>query len=288
MQGSWKVEAVSDNKPIIITFLVVLLAIAGLISWFYVSTESEESVTEEISVPPPSPVVPAPEPEPATTRPEPVIEEVVELPEEEPEIPAFVLPLLDESDQLIRDGVVSLTRHEGINLWLSPNQLIRKFVAFVDNIAHGQVAREPVRALAPEGEFLAQKISDDRYELDPASYSRYDLFTEIVISVDARRAAEFYHLLRPLMQKAYGELGYGNRSFDDVVFQAIGRLLETPVVEGTVYLVRPVVMYKFEDEKLEGLSAAQKQMIRMGPRNTRLLRAKISEVALELRAILEK
>jgi hypothetical protein len=47
-------------------------------------------------------------------------------------------------------------------------------------------------------------------------------------------------------------------------------------------------MYKFEDPKLESLSAAQKQLIRMGPRNTLLLRTKISEIALELRAILDR
>lgn len=278
----------SGNKPIIITFVVVLAAIAGMIAWFYTSTEPEPRVTEQISVPrpEPEPALPA-EPAPPAAQAEPEPQPVTEPQEAAPETPIFVLPLLDDSDQLIRDGVVSLTRHEGINAWLAPVQLIRKFVAFVDNVAHGQVAKEPVRALAPEGPFLVRKLDDDLYELDPASYDRYDLFTEIIISVDARRAAEFYHLLRPLMQKAYVELGYGDRRFDDVVFQAIGRLLETPILEGPIQLIRPVVMYKFADEKLEALSAAQKQLIRMGPRNTRLLRAKISEVALELRAILE-
>ena len=275
----------SENKPIVITFVVVVAAIFGMIAYFYLSSEPEPVVTERISIPVQEPMLQpkVEEPPPVEIQPAPIV-----LPSEpEPEAPIFVLPLLDDSDQLLRDGVVSLTRHEGINVWLSPNELIRKFVAFVDNVAQGQVAKEPIRALTPQGPFLANKITDTAYELDPASYDRYNLFTEIAVSVDARRAAEFYHLLQPLVQGAYDELGYGKKSFDVVLFQAIGRLLETPVINEPIQLTRPVVMYKFQDEKLESLSSAQKQMIRMGPRNTRLLQAKISEVALELRAILE-
>ena len=275
----------SDNKPIIITLVIVVLAIGGLVA-FFVNQEEAAPVAEQIAIPVVTEPEPEPEPEPAP-EPAPVPPEVPEPVAEsvEPE-PRFVLPLLDESDQLVRDGVVSLTRHEGVNVWLAPNELIRKFVAFIDNISHGQVAKEPVRFLAPEGPFLVKQVDDETYTIDPESYRRYDLFTEVVVSVDARRAAEFYHLLNPLIQKAYGELGYGSRSFDDVMFSAIGRLLETPILQGPVRLKRPVVMFKYEDEKLENLSPAQKQLLRMGPRNTRMLQTKISEIAQELRSIL--
>ena len=274
-----------DNKPIVIMFVIVLVAIVGVVGYFVTTSKPKPQVVEKIEIPKvvepvKSEPVPDPEPEPLTA---PVIEVRVE--EEKPD---FVLPLLDDSDQLIRDGAVSLSRHEGVNAWVAPSQLIRKFVAFTDNIARGQVAKEPVRSLAPEGPFLVRKIDEKAFALDHASYSRYTPFVEIAGSVDARRAAEFYHLLRPLVQIAYAELGYGNQTFDDVMFQAIGRLLETPIITGEIRLVQPVVMYKFEDPKLESLSAAQKQLIRMGPENTLLLRTKISEIALELRAILDR
>ena len=68
----------------------------------------------------------------------------------ESQLPSVVLPLLDDSDQLIRDGVVSLTRNETINFWLAPSELIRKFVVFVDNIANGQISRNAVEVIAPE------------------------------------------------------------------------------------------------------------------------------------------
>jgi len=283
-----------SNRPIVITLIAVICAIAALAVYFYSSSSDETEVTEQIALPPQ--ITPAPEPVPdpidaglpiAETLPS----EVQALPAAEPEPPAFVLPLLDESDQLIRDGAVSLTRHEGINPWLGPNELIRKFVAFTDNVAHGQVAKAPVRALAPEGAFLVQPLplspsGVERFELDTVSYDRYDRITEIVISVDQQRAAEFYRLLKPLVQEAYGELGYGDKPFDEVLLRSIEQLLEVPIIEDQIVLVRPVVMYRFEDENLENLSALQKQMIRMGPRNTRLIQAKVREIAVELREIL--
>ena len=276
-----------DNKPIVIIFIIVLVAIIGVASYLLTNSKPEPEVMEKIAIPEAVERIksePLPEPEPER---EPLTARVVEVPVEDESLD-FVLPLLNDSDELIRDGVVSLTRHEGVNAWLAPNQLIRKFVAFTDNVAHGQVAKEPVRSLAPEGPFLVHKIDEKTFEVDHLSYGRYTPFVKIAVSIDARRAAEFYHLLRPLFQIAYAELGYGSQTFDDVMFQSIGRLLETPMIEGQIRLVQPVVMYKFEDPKLESLSAAQKQLIRMGPENTRLLKAKISEISLELRTILNR
>lgn len=278
-----------DNKPIVIMLVIVLAAIVGVIAYFVTTSKSESQVVEKIEIPKvvePVIVEPSPDPEPEP-EPELVVKPDIELPVEE-EKPDFVLPLLDDSDQLIREGAVSLSRHEGVNAWVAPNQLIRKFVAFTDNIARGQLAKDPIRSLAPEGPFLVRKIDEKTFALDHASYSRYTPFIEVAGSVDARRAAEFYHLLRPLVQIAYAELGYANQNFDDVMFQAIGRLLETPIITGEIRLVQPVVMYKFEDPKLESLSAAQKQLVRMGPRNTLMLQTKISDIALELRAILDR
>lgn len=274
----------SENRPVIIALIVVGLAIVGFAIYSFTGSEPEPAVvSKEIAIPKPAPdvkdpIIESPKPEVAATVEE-VVEEVVE--------PAFILPLLNDSDQLIRDGVVSLTRHEGINGWLSPNELIRKLVAFVDGVANGQVSEDTVRVMSPERPFSVQRFSEDVYVMDVASYERYNFFSEVLVSLDARRTAEFYYLIRPMLQQAYDELGYPNQKFDDVVFRAIGRLLETPVLKDPVRLVRPVVMYKFEDRKIESLSAAQKQLIRMGPKNTRALQVKLSEIALELRAILQ-
>lgn len=276
----------SENKPIVIALAIVGILILGYLLYFFTSKEPQEpTVTQPIEIP-------VQEPEPVAQEPEPESEpQIIEEPEpapvvEEPE-PAFVLPRLDDSDQLIRDGAVNLTRNEGINAWLGLDELIRKIVVFVDNVANGNIAREPVAVLAPQTAFSATPVSNKLFMLDEASYDRYNQVTNILVSIDAHRAVEFYVLLKPLFQEAYNELGYPDGKFDDAIFKAIGRLLETPVITQPIRLVQPVVMFEFEDQRLESLSAAQKQMIRMGPKNTGVIQAKLSEVALELRSVLE-
>ena len=281
-----------DNKPLIVAISVAVLALLGITGYFVLFGEKPDPKKnqQEVSIP-----LPIPEQKPeleSTSEPAPIqtMESVAATDElltsgKKPQEKIFTLPHLDESDQLVRDSVITLSRHEGINAWLAPNELVRKFVAVVDNIARGQVAREPIGYLAPEGSFLVVRIDDHSYTLDPVSYRRFDVFTEIVISFDTRRSVELLEFLNPLFQKAYGELGYGEAAFDDVLITALDNLLETPVLEAPIRLKRPVVMFEFEDPDLESLNPVQKQLIRMGPRNTRLLQMKIREFLAEFRAV---
>ena len=281
-----------DNKPLIVAISVAVLALLGITGYFVLFGENSDPKKnqQEVSIP-----LPIPDPKPeleSTSEPAPIQKMASVSANDElltsgkkPQEKIFTLPHLDESDQLVRDSVITLSRHEGINAWLAPNELVRKFVAVVDNIARGQVAREPIGYLAPEGSFLVVPIDDHRYTLDPVSYRRFDVFTEIVISFDTRRSVELLEFLNPLFQKAYGELGYGEAAFDDVLITALDNLLATPVLEVPIRLKRPVVMFEFEDSDLESLNPVQKQLIRMGPRNTRLLQMKIREFLAEFRAV---
>jgi hypothetical protein len=282
----------SDKQPMLITLGIVGMIVLVYMAYSLIVDNEPEPITQEevaipVQVPEPQPE-PEPEPEPATeaeTETEAVVEaSVAPAIEEEP---SFILPMLDDSDQLIRDGVVTLSNYPEVAAWLVSEELIRKFVVLIDNTVHGSVPRKHVAFLAPDGPFKANKISEALYVLNEESYARYDLLTEIFASIDTQRSVEFYVLLKPLFQEAYEELGYTGKKFDDAVFLAIGRMLETPVVPQPIHLVRPVVMYKFADEQLESLSEVQKQLIRMGPRNTGIIHAKLSEIALELRNILE-
>ena len=277
------------NKPIVMMLLVILAAIFSVVIYLYKSKLSLPSTAQTIEI---QKVIEQEEERPnaspsldSSIESKPTIATVNETAEKET---GFVLPLLDDSDELIRNGMLVLTRHTGVNKWLAPKELIRKFVAFTSNISEGQLTKEPVRSLALEGPFSVISVDEKTFEIDPASYERYEDFVEVAVSFDAARAAEFYRLLSPLFQSAYEELGFGEQRFDDVMFRAIGRLLETPSLDFPVRLIQPVVMYEFEDPKLEAMSAAQKQLIRMGPKNTRLLQDKIGEVARELRTILSR
>ena len=271
------------NRPIIITCGVFVLLVVGFLVYKYIQPETEIPVISiPLTIPEPEPVPePSAPPKAPVSKPAAGTEVVEDLKE-----PPFILPSLDNSDQLIREGVVNLTRHEGINRWLGPNDLIRKFVVFVDNIAEGRVARDSVRVLTPEGPFTVRQVSDEVFILDEASYQRYNRIVEVIVSLDARRSAEFFILLSPLFQNALQELGYPDSQFGDVVFKSIGRLLEAPIITKPIRLIRPVVMYEFEDQRLESLSPAQKQLVRMGPENTKMLQDHLRNIALELRLIM--
>ena len=275
-------KSLAENKPVIVALAVVGLLIITFVGYLVLDSEpAAPVVSQPVAITTPEPVAPplVPEPEPPVVAPPSAVNvDPVPVPE-----PAFILPRLDDSDQLVRDGMLSLTREEAINTWLSPAELVRKFVVLVDNVANGNVAKDVVAVLAPRAPFKAVAVDDKVFVMDEANYARFDEFTRIFTSLDTRRAAEFYVLLKPLFQSAYAELGYTDRQFDEAVFRAVGRLLETPVLEGPVRLVRPVVMFEYADPQLESLSAVQKQLLRMGPDNSRAIQAKLGEMARELR-----
>lgn len=276
-----------NNKPILITLGAIAVVIAGYL--IYVAVKPAEPAAPQMTRQPAAPPIETPKetvmPEPEAI-PNPMEEAAEPAPARAETTPAFTLPRLGDSDPLFRDGVASLTDRRGIDHWLAGSDLIRRFVAVVDNIAKGRVQRQNLGFMSPDEPISVKRLSDETYVFDEASYRRFDLVTDIFASIDSERAAEFYSLLRPLFQEAYEELGYSNRRFDDVIFVAIGRLLETPDPAQPVNLVRPTVMYQFADRRLESLSDAQKQLLRMGPRNARIVKAKLSELALQLRTLL--
>ena len=58
----------------------------------------------------------------------------------------------------------------------------------------------------------------------------------------------------------------------------IDHLLEAPDLERPVLLSQPRVVYEFADPKLEGLSAGQKILLRMGSENAVKMKAKLRQI----------
>jgi len=184
---------------------------------------------------------------------------------------------LDKSDELVRELARELSSHPKAALWLKNEDLIRKFVAVIDNIANGMSPRPHLEFLAPKGKFEVIKKGDSFY-INPASYARYNLVAEIFASLDAEECAKLYWDLRPLLQKAYLELGYPAQDFNDTFFKAIVEFLKTPVVDGGILLEKKVMTYMMVNPKLEQLTPPQKHLIRTGARNVRKIQAKLREL----------
>jgi hypothetical protein len=214
----------------------------------------------------------------------PAVPEVVEGPvtEPEPEPERVDLPLLDESDSLVRKLVGSLTSRVEMTHWLANSELLRTFVVVVDNIAEGVSPVKHLPFLKPREPFKAVYDSGSFY-VDPKSYDRYNLVAEVFSSVNARRAAEIYRDVKPLIQQAYTEIGYPDKDFDETLALAIDQLLRTPVPDEFLELNGETVSYKYVDSGLEELSEAQKQFMRMGPQNVQKVKSKLVELKANLR-----
>ena len=200
----------------------------------------------------------------------------------EPEsVPATTLPPLAESDAVVRELAGGLSQHPGLSGWLSGQGLIQRFVAVVDNLAEGTSPRPHLLFLAPEASF--QTVTrNGRLYVDPRSYGRYDGVADVLASLDPRAAVGLYRQLQPLCEEAYRELGHPPGRFDDVLAKAIQTLLATPVVDGEIELRPKVVTYAFADPRLEALSPAQRHLLRMGPRNVRLIQGELRALAAAL------
>jgi hypothetical protein len=191
------------------------------------------------------------------------------------------IPPLDESDATVRTLVRSLSENPSILAWLSTPGLIRNFTLVVQNIADGATPAGHLKMLGPLTPFRA----DERGPLAsvrPESYARYTTIANAVASVDPAGAATLYSTLKPRIEDAYRELGSPDRSFDRTLERAIDALLSTPTPSGPVALVHKGIGYAYNDARLEDLTGAQKQLLRMGPGNVAIIKARLRDIAIAI------
>ena len=117
---------------------------------------------------------------------------------------------------------------------------------------------------------------------DPVGFAGYDLFGDAVASVDAAAAASVYRSLAPLFEAAYADLGHPEGGFPAALDRALRALLAVPVLRDDIELVPHAIGFRYADPRLEALTPAQKQFLRIGPRNVRLVQAKLRELAAAL------
>jgi len=150
-------------------------------------------------------------------------------------------------------------------------------VAAVDNTANGVSPTSQLDFLRPEGAFEVVEKGDETF-VDPKSYSRYDLATQVFVSLDTEGTVALFSELQPLMDDAYAEISPPGSVFSDRLDAAFDHLLEVTPPSGNPPMKRKVVTYVYADESLEELSGAQRQLLRMGPDNVLLIKAKLRDL----------
>jgi hypothetical protein len=199
-----------------------------------------------------------------------------------PDTSAEPLPALDESDPLVRRLAEEISSRPAVAAWFVPDDLIRRFVVAVTNVANGGSPREQLDFIEVEGDF---QVRDEggRTLIDPASYRRYDGVTSAFVSLDPAGSATLYRRLRPLFDEASGELGLGTEGFDPVLAGAVRNLLAVRLPSPPVEVEPEGAMHAYAAPALEARTPAEKHLMRMGPDNARRVQEKLRELADALR-----
>lgn len=262
----------STSVRVLLLLLLLLLGAAGAYLLLRSTPEPRFEPPPEPEATAPQADLPSPAPEPewamgagSTTQPP------------EPVAPAVELPPLDQSDALLRELAATLSANPAWARWLAPDDLIRRFVAAVDNVAERKSPRAHLRFLAPSQPFEVE-VREEQLFLTARGTRRYDTVAAVVSALDTRGCLELYEQLRPLIDQSFRELGYPEGDFTATLRQAIAHLLATPVPSEPIGLVPGVLTYEFRDLELEDLSPAQKHLLRMGPRNVARIQAKLREI----------
>ncbi len=267
------------------SFLIAGLAAAAAIILgltYFLRQSSEEPVSEPLPAVQPAPVEPAPDPEPSSpitpeqevmqeTPPSPAIEE-----------PVLILPPLNDSDAFVRERLPEVVPEP----WREREDLLRRAAVVLENAGRGEIPKRQLAFLAPEGRYPVRKVEvagadRPRFFVDPAGFSRYDRYLEMLEAMPPDAMAGLLRDAGPLLAEALAELGT-EVTFTEALLEAIDQMLAVPVLRGDVELVQPKVLYEYADPALEGLTDVQKQVLRMGPDNVERLQTYLRAMRAEL------
>jgi Protein of unknown function (DUF3014) len=257
------------TRPLALGLAVAVAIIAGL-AYYYFQQEKEA-----VPVPPVAQPAPAPAPENTAAAPPPIQFPIPEAPVAQPP-----LPDLFGSDSVIQDALAGLYGRESLARFFNLDDMVRRFVATVDNLPRKTTAARlmPVKPVPGPFEVTA---NGDTFGIAPDNALRYRPYIVAMEAVEAKKLVASYVHYYPLFQVAYQELGYPNRYFNDRLVEAIDDMLAAPDVAAP-QLTQPKVLYQFADPELEGRSAGQKIMIRMGPGNAARVKDKLRAIRKEL------
>ncbi len=266
----------------------ILVFILAIIIWKYFLSE------DEILSPPIDVVPPVESPIPLdvvdVAEESPVIEPQIEMPPETEVdlVEPVVLPPLNESDTWIQEQLSALTwRTELLKLVIN-DDMVRRFVVFTDNFSQGLLAYNFSPLVKPSSSFSvlpnqqASLPNDEVWEWDVKSEQRFSLYIELLKSFDTDKLVNWYIDAKPLINKAYAELGYGENEFSDTLEKAIARVLDFEIPKTTPKVIRPSVMYKYQDPTIEALDDSDKLLLRLGRKNVLIIKSVLLEFSEKL------
>lgn len=290
MENSEPTQQIKQDKgeknsgPLIIFIVTFLLVVVAL--WQFSGGKTEKRPIDSSEFLKQEPVVPTPQPLEEPVKEEPVQRPATELVEEEkPAVQEIVitLPELNESDDWLKNKLPDLTwRNELIPL-LVTEDIIRRFVVFTDNFSQGLLAYEHSLFVQPKDKFSVDEQSvnvegeQNVWQWDSKTSKRFDLYVDLLRSVDSTTLVNWYIDMKPLVDEAYRELGY-EEDFTYALQDAITRVLDMELPKSAMEVTRTSVMYKFQDPQLEALDDSDKLLLRIGKENLLIIKSVLLEI----------
>ena len=180
---------------------------------------------------------------------------------------------LEESDKSFKGAVGHVS--EGLEQWFETKDALKKYTFLINDISQNQILTKNRKFLQPSQKLEVQKDAKGLY-LDEKSYKRYDDFSQSIDKIDVKTGVGVYLAFKPLLNQVYKVFSYPDTyQLDDIFLKAAANVMKAPIIEDRIGLVKHSLIYKFEDKELEELGAVEKQMLRMGPENTKVIQNKL-------------
>ena len=286
-------ESKKNSGPLII-FIVTLVLVAVAL-WQFSAGETEKRAMDSSELLKQEPVAEASQPmqsveeikhaielsealAPISDVVEPIAEKIVIE-----QVIAVSLPPLDESDAWVQGKLPELTwRNELLSLLITED-IIRRFVVFTDNFAQGLLAYDHSPFIQPKVKFSIDEQlpnvdgQQNVWQWDSETSKRFDLYVDLLRSVDSTTLVKWYVDLKPLIDEAYSELGYED-DFTYTLQDAITRVLDMELPKSAMNVTRTSVMYKYDDPQLEALDDSDKLLLRIGKENLLIIKSVLLDV----------
>ena len=261
----WGAISAAQAGIIVVLLLVIAGGVVLLTGIWPPAEEPAPTVTAPPPPPPPAPVVadieePAPPPPPPP-----------------PEVIREPLPRLEESDDAVRDAVGDIPLGTTGQQYLIPGNIIERSASLIYLMAQGDVPYKLLPVSRPKAAF---PISDDGTQVvtDPAGFERYDAMTQWLQGLDLAALLSSLESFIPLFREAWSYYGEDPAAFDMAIVTMLDLVIATPEINlSEARLIRREAVWIFEDPAIEGLSPIQKQVLRMGPANAEIVKAKAAE-----------
>jgi hypothetical protein len=104
------------------------------------------------------------------------------------------------------------------------------------------------------------------------------VFAHWVNGIDVLAIVELLSEYEQIATEALSRMGVGDLDIRSAVLAATTEILATPIAPESAELMKREANWLYMDPELEALSSLQKQVLRMGPKNSEIIQAKAREL----------